>query len=52
MQSHPNARLTKRGRGRLVSQHLEHGRSLAELAAENGISVRCAYRWQARCLTI
>ena len=27
---------------RLVNQHLEHGRSLAELAAENGISLCCA----------
>ena len=56
MQSHPNARLPQRGRLRLVTQHLEHGRSLAELAAENGYcfaeaggySVRCAYRWLAR----
>jgi len=48
MHSHPNARLTQRGRHRLVIQHLEHGRSLAELAAENGISLRCAYRWLAR----
>jgi transposase len=31
-----------------VIQHLEQGRSLAELAAENGISLRCAYRWLAR----
>ena len=42
MHSHPNARLTQRGRLRLVNQHLEHGRSLAELTAENGISLRCA----------
>ncbi len=48
MHSHPNARLTQRGRLRLVIQHLEHGRSLAELAAENGISLRCAYRWLVR----
>ena len=48
MHSHPNARLTHRGRLRLVTQHLEHGRSLAELAAENGISLRCAYRLLAR----
>jgi transposase len=48
MHSHPNARLTQRGRLRLVTQHLDHGRSLAELAAENGISLRCAYRWLAR----
>ena len=56
MQSHPNARLTQRGRHRLVIQHLEHGRTLAALAAENGYcfaevcgySLRCAYRWLAR----
>jgi transposase len=48
MHSHPNARLTQKGRLRLVTQHLEHGRSLAALAAENGISLRCAYRWLAR----
>jgi len=43
MHSHPNARLTQRGRLRLVLQYLEHGRSLAELAAENGISLGCAW---------
>jgi transposase len=48
MHSDPNARLTQKGRLRLVTQHLEHGRSLAELAAENSISLRCAYRWLAR----
>ncbi len=48
MHSHPNARLTQKGRLRLVTQHLEHGRSLRELAVENGISLRCAYRWLAR----
>jgi len=31
-----------------VIQHMEHGRSLRELAAENGISLRCAYHWLAR----
>ncbi len=41
MHSHPNARLTQKGRFRLVTQHLVYGRSLAELAAENGISLRC-----------
>jgi len=48
MQSHPNARLTQTGRRRLVTQHLEQGRSLKELAGANGISLRCAYRWLAR----
>jgi transposase len=47
MHSHPNARLTQRGRLRLVIQHLEEGRSLSELAAER-ISLRCAYRWLGR----
>jgi hypothetical protein len=28
---------------------MEHDRSLAELAAENCISLRCAYFWLARC---
>jgi transposase len=35
----------------LVSQHLNHHRSLAELAAEAGISLRCAYKWLARYRT-
>jgi len=56
MHSHPNACLTQRGRLRLVIQHLEYGRSLAELAAESGYcwaeacgySMRCTYRWLAR----
>jgi len=48
MHSHPNARLTQRGRLQLVIQHLEEGRSLSELTAENGISLRCAYRLLAR----
>jgi hypothetical protein len=48
MDSHPSARLTQRGRLRLVTQHLELGQSRAELDAENGISLRCAYRWLAR----
>ena len=40
MDSHPNPRLTQRGRLRLVTLHLDHGRSLAELAAENGIAFK------------
>ena len=47
MRSHP-VRLNQKGRLRLVTQHLELGRSLKELAAENGISLRCASRWLAR----
>ena len=48
MHSHPNARLTQKGRLRLINQHLLHHRPLAELAAEAGISLRCAYKWLAR----
>jgi len=48
MHTHPNARLTQKGRLRLVIQHLENGRSLKELAAEIVISLCCAYRWLAR----
>jgi hypothetical protein len=39
MHSHPNARLTQKGRLRLI---------LAALPAEAGISLRCAYKWLAR----
>jgi hypothetical protein len=35
---------------RLVTQHLEYARSLAELGLENGISLRCACRWLPRYL--
>ncbi len=45
---HPNARLTQNSRLRLVNQHLQDRRPLAELAAEAGISLRCAYKWLAR----
>jgi hypothetical protein len=48
MHSHPHARLTQRGRLQLLIQNLEEGRSLSELAAENEISLRCAYSWLAR----
>ena len=48
MPSHPNARLTQKGRLRPINQHLLHHRPLAELAAEAGISLRCAYKWLAR----
>ena len=43
-----NARLTQKGRLRLIFQHLNDHRPLAELAAEAGISLRCAYKWLAR----
>jgi transposase InsO family protein len=48
MHTHANARMTQRGRLRLVSQQLIHHRPLAELASEAGISLRCAYKWLAR----
>jgi transposase-like protein len=48
MHTHANARLTQKGRLRLVSQYLNDHRPLAELAAEAGISLRCAYKWLAR----
>jgi len=48
MHSHPNARLTQKVRLRLINQHLLHHRPLAALAAEAGLSLRCAYKWLAR----
>jgi len=48
MHSHPNARLTQKGRLRLINRHLLHHRPLAEQEAEAGISKRCAYKWLAR----
>ena len=48
MRIHANARLTQKGRLRLIFQHLNDHRPLAELAAEAGISLRCADKWLAR----
>ena len=48
MHTHPNARLTPLGRERLLRRHIDHGESLAFLAAQVGISVRTAYKWLAR----
>ena len=48
MHTHPNARLTPIGRERLIRQHLNEGRSLAQLAADHGISERTARKWLAR----
>ena len=48
MHTHANARLTQKGRLRLIFQHLNDHRPLAELAAEAGISLPCAYKWLAR----
>lgn len=44
MHSHPNARLTQQSRLRLANQHLQVRRPLAELAAEAGIILCCAFR--------
>lgn len=40
MPGHPTARLTQKGSERVVIDDLENGRSPAELATENGISLR------------
>jgi transposase len=48
MHTHPNARLTRLGRERLLRRHIDHGKGLAFLAAQSGISVRTAYKWLAR----
>ena len=48
MHTHPNARLTPIGRERLIRQHLEEGRSLAQLAGRHGINERTARKWLAR----
>jgi transposase-like protein len=48
MHTHPNARLTPLGRERLLRRHIDHGESLASLAAQAGISVRTAYKWLER----
>jgi transposase len=48
MHTRTNARLRQKERLRLVSHHLNDHRPLAELAAEAGISLRCAYKWLAR----
>lgn len=43
-----NARLTPIGRERLIRQHLDEDRNLAQLAADHGISERTARKWLAR----
>ncbi|WP_231594727.1 leucine zipper domain-containing protein [Synechococcus sp. CBW1107] len=48
MHTHPNARLTPIGRERLIRQHLDEDRNLAQLAADHGISERTARKWLAR----
>jgi hypothetical protein len=42
--NHHNAILSQKGRLQLLTQQLEHGRSTAELHAENRISLGCAHR--------
>jgi transposase InsO family protein len=46
MNSHENARLTAKGRARLLARITEVGIGVG--AAESGISVRTAYKWRAR----
>lgn len=46
MNSHENARLTAKGRARLVARIGEIG--VAAAAAESGISVRTAHKWRSR----
>lgn len=48
MHTHTYARLTPFGRERLIRQHLDDGSSLAQLAAEHGISERTARKRLAR----
>ncbi|VXB05200.1 IS481 family transposase [Aeromicrobium sp. 9AM] len=43
--SHRNARLNVRGRLLIVSRVLDHGRPVAHVAKELGISRQCAHRW-------
>jgi transposase InsO family protein len=46
--SHRNARLTFHGRRTLVQRVREHGRPVAHVAQEMGVSRQCAHRWVAR----
>jgi transposase len=48
MHTHPNARQTPFARERLIREHLDQSRSLAELDSEHGISERTARKWLAR----
>lgn len=43
--AHANARLNAHGRRLLVERVLEHGRPVAHVAKELGISRQCAHRW-------
>jgi len=46
--SHRNARLTVHGRRTLVQRVRRHGRPVAHVAKEMGVSRQCAHRWLAR----
>jgi len=46
--SHANARLNLHGRRLLVERVLGHGRPVAHVAKELGVSRQCAHRWVAR----
>ena len=46
--SHRNARLTFHGRRTLVQRVRAHGRPVAHVAQEMGVSRQCAHRWVAR----
>jgi len=49
--SHANARLNLHGRRLLVERVIDHGRPVAHVAKELGISRQCAHRWVARFRT-
>lgn len=49
--SHANARLNVHGRRLLVERVIDHGRPVAHVAKELGISRQCAHRWVARFRT-
>jgi transposase InsO family protein len=46
--AHANARLTVHGRRLLVERVVAHGRPVAHVAKELGVSRQCAHRWVAR----
>ena len=46
--SHANARLNLHGRRLLVERVINHGRPVAHVAKELGVSRQCAHRWVAR----
>ena len=48
--AHANARLNAHGRRLLVERVIDHGRPVAHVAKELGISRQCAHRWVARFL--